>query len=284
MASSWRDTMMQASEFSTLAIKSYSYKAEVLAKDYLLVEPFVPFVSVLAGVFMCKMAYDATHWFSSHYIHGYGSLTKVQRMEWSNRGMSSVHAIYITIISLYLVFFSDLFADNSANGFVVFRSSTLSVFALGVSVGYFISDLAMIIWLYPSLGGMEFITHHLLSVFAISYAITSGEGQLYTFLCLISETTTPGINLRWFLDVSGLKRSKLYIVNGIAIFLTWLGARLLLFMFLFYHLYSHYDQVKQMDSFAFIIVFAVPSVLAVMNIIWFGKILRGLKRTLAKTQ
>ncbi|CAJ2675333.1 unnamed protein product [Trifolium pratense] len=47
----------------------------------------------------------------------------------------------------------------------------------------------------------------------------SGEGQLYTYMVLISETTTPGVNLRWYLDVAGMKRSKAYLINGVVIFI-----------------------------------------------------------------
>ncbi|MQM10061.1 hypothetical protein Taro_042950 [Colocasia esculenta] len=166
-------------------------------------------------------AYDLTHLASSYCVKGYTSLTKIQRIEWNNRGMSSVHAFYITTMSLYLVCFSSMFSDDGPGGLVVFRSSPLSIFTLGVSVGYFITDLAMIFWLYPSLGGMEYVIHHLLSVFGISYAMYSGEGQLYTFLVLISETTTPGINLRWFLDTAGMKRSKAYLINGVLMFFAW---------------------------------------------------------------
>ena len=41
-------------------------------------------------------------------------------------------------------------------------------------------------------------------------------------MVLLSEVTTPEINLRWYLDISGLKRSKAYLINGVAIFLAWL--------------------------------------------------------------
>ncbi|MQL73761.1 hypothetical protein Taro_006123 [Colocasia esculenta] len=197
---------------------STRYEAEVLVKEYLLSDSFVPYTSVLGGIFMCKMAYDLTHLVSSYYVKGYPSLTKIQRIEWSNRGMSSAHAVYITIMSLYLVFFSHIFAGDAHGGFIVFRSSPLSIFTLGVSVGYFITDLAMILWLYPSLGGMEYV------------------------------------------------------------------ARIFLFIYLFYHVYQHYEEVRLMDIIAYVIVFAVPSVLAVMNMVWFGKILRGLQKTLAKRQ
>lgn len=86
-------------------------------------------------------------------------------------------------------------------------------------------------------------------------------------------------------------------------------ARIILFMYLFYQIFLHYDQVhgnssgfnvhdgyqthisdlilvriqiKQMETFGYLLVCVVPAILFVMNMIWFSKILRGLKKTLAK--
>ncbi|GFZ14425.1 TRAM, LAG1 and CLN8 (TLC) lipid-sensing domain containing protein [Actinidia rufa] len=42
------------------------------------------------------------------------------------------------------------------------------------------------------------------------------------------------------------------------------------------------QQVKKMSTFGVFLVVTAPSVLYVMNLIWFGKIIRGLKKTLAK--
>lgn len=83
----------------------------------------------------------------------------------------------------------------------------------------------MICWFYPSLGGVEYVSiyfqveetlfnidlyvvcqiltvefqvvHHSLSAIAVAYSMYTGEGQLYTFMVLISEVTTPEINMRW---------------------------------------------------------------------------------------
>jgi hypothetical protein len=98
------------------------------------------------------------------------------------------------------------------------------------------------------------VFHHILCLVCAVYSMLSGEGQLYAYMFLISETTTPGINLRWyvnklaghtkcwlddvifesnlsccstpvssrFLDVAGKKNSKAYIANGVAMFVTWL--------------------------------------------------------------
>jgi hypothetical protein len=101
--------------------------------------------------------YDITHLVSSFYYKSYPSLTKAQKLEWNNRwshlsakvhpvfiyisyspymfymfrGISTVHAIFITYMSVYLVFFSDLFSDQ-LDGPITSRNSNLSNFTLGV--------------------------------------------------------------------------------------------------------------------------------------------------------
>ncbi|GMY34914.1 TLC domain-containing protein 4-B-like [Fagus crenata] len=279
-----RKTVMAFTSYQNLAIKSYQNQAHVLVKNYLLADPFIPYTSILGGIFLFKVGYDLTQLISTFYLKSYNGLTKIQRIEWNNRGISTIHAIFITVISLYFVFWSDLFSDQQFAGIVTYRSSPLSVFAMGVSVGYFLADLALIFWLYPSLGGMEYVIHHSLSGVAVAYSMFSGEGQLYTFMILISEVSTPAINMRWYLDTAGMKRSSAYLINGIVIFFAWLAARILLFVYMFYHVYLHYDQVIQMHAFGYFLVFVVPSALAIMNLMWFGKIIMGLKKTLAKRQ
>ncbi|KAI3700183.1 hypothetical protein L2E82_44804 [Cichorium intybus] len=275
---------MAVSKKTALAFKSYQNHAQVLVKTYLLADAFMPYTSVLGGIFATKMVYDLTQLISTFYFRTYAGLTKIQRIEWNNRGMSSIHAIFITAMSLYFVFWSDLYSDQYTDGPVTFRNSPLSTFALGVSVGYFLSDLGMIIWLYPSLGGLEYVVHHTLSAIAVGYAMFTGEGQLYTFMVLISELTTPEINLRWYLDTAGLKKSNAYLINGVVIFFAWMVARILLFVYMFYHVYLHYHQVIEMHPIGFLLVFTVPSVLGAMNLMWFGKIIKGMMKTLAKRQ
>ncbi|KAG8385140.1 hypothetical protein BUALT_Bualt03G0010800 [Buddleja alternifolia] len=265
-----------------LAFKSYQNQAEVLVKNYVLADHFIPYTSVLGGILACKLVYDLTQVISTFYFSTYNGLTKIQRAEWNNRGISTLHAIFISIVSLYFVFWSELFSDRNSAGLITLRNSPLSTFALGVSVGYFIADLGMICWLYPTLGGVEYIVHHSLSGIAVAYSMFTGEGQLYTFMVLISEVTTPEINMRWYLDTAGLKKSSAYLINGVVIFFGWLVARILLFVYMFYHVYLHHAQVMKMHTFGSLLVFCVPLALAVMNLMWFGKILKGLKKTLSK--
>ncbi|XP_010555665.1 PREDICTED: transmembrane protein 56 [Tarenaya hassleriana] len=134
------------------------------------------------------------------------------------------------------------------------------------------------------LGGVEYVFHHCISMFAIILAVTSGQSQFYIFMVLLSEATTPFVNLRWYLDTSGQKSSKLYTCNGIALFLGWLVARVLLFIYFFVHMFLHFDQVKQVFPLGFYSLLTIPPALGVMNLLWFWKITKGLIKTLSKAR
>ncbi|XP_073281378.1 uncharacterized protein [Primulina huaijiensis] len=266
-----------------MVIRSTQSIVELLPQDYVFTDSLVVCSSVIIGIIACKMVYGLSWLIGAVYFKSYSGLSEYRQIEWNNRAMSTLHAIFITNASLYFVFWSDLYSNDKFVGPITLRRSTLSSFTLGVSTGYFFSDLGMIFWFYPSLGGMEYVIHHLLSVVGLCYAMLTGEGQLYTYMLSISEATTPWINLRWYLDEAGMKNSSVYLTNGIIIFISWLQvARILLSVYLFYHVYVHYGQVKQMHTTGVMLLLVVPSALSVMNLIWFGKIFKGLKKTLAR--
>ncbi|EYU36876.1 hypothetical protein MIMGU_mgv1a0158091mg [Erythranthe guttata] len=142
----------------------------------------------------------------------------------------------------------------------------------------------MIFYYYPALGGMEYVIHHGLSMYSITMALLSGQAQFYILMVLFTEITTPFVNLRWRLDIAGMKNSRIYIYNGVALFFGWLVARIVLFMFFFYHMFIHFDQVKEIFPLGFYSLISVPPVISVMNIFWFWKIARGMVKTLRKAK
>ncbi|GFP98747.1 transmembrane protein 56-b [Phtheirospermum japonicum] len=227
--------------------------------------------SVFAGILMCKIVFDLTGVISSSLFKGYyDKLSKKEKLEWNNRGFSTFHAIVVAAGSLYLVVFSDLFADPQ-DGLIINKSSTLSNTVLGVSIGYFLCDLSMILYHYPALGGIDL-------------SLLSGQAQMYILMVLFTEITTPFVNLRWYLDVAGLKNSKMYIYNGVALFFGWLVARIILFVILFYHMFTHFDEVKLVFPLGFYSVVAAPPVVSLMNLFWFWKIAKGMVKTLRKAR
>ncbi|KAL6853774.1 hypothetical protein ACP4OV_019803 [Aristida adscensionis] len=200
--------------------------------------------SVLAGVVMCGAVYEITRQVSTRCFKGYSSLSRMQKVEWNNRGFSTFHALVAAAISFYLVVISDLFNEDVHNGIIIDRKSWLSDAMFGVSIGYFLTDLVMILWCFPSLGGKEYLLHHGLSIYAIGLALLSGKAHFYILMVLFTEVTTPFVNLRWYLDAAGQKTCKLYLYNGVALFAAWLVARIILFMHLFTHMYFHFDQCE----------------------------------------
>ncbi|KAK1285885.1 hypothetical protein QJS10_CPB20g00012 [Acorus calamus] len=249
-----------------------------------LIEHLLLPASVLCGIIMCKIIYEVTGLFSSLYIKGYAKLSNAQKVEWNNRGISTFHAIIVAVVSFHLVVLSDLFRDESQDEMMINKTSTLSDGLFGISLGYFLSDLGMILWHFPALGGKEYLLHHGLSMYSIFLSLISGQGQFYILMVLFTESTTPFVNLRWYLDLAGKKNSKLYILNGIALFLGWLVARILLFIYFYMHMYTHFDQVRTMFPLGFYSLLVVPPMLALMNVFWFWKICKGLRKTLMKAR
>ncbi|KAK7305582.1 hypothetical protein VNO77_43488 [Canavalia gladiata] len=239
---------------------------------------------VFTGIILCVIVYRLTAILSSLLFMGYGKLSSAEKIEWNNRGFSTFHALFVSFMSFYLLMLSDIFNKDSQEELVVNRSSTLSNSVLGISIGYFLADLAMILWNFPALGGLEYVLHHGLSLISIIQSLLSGQGLIYILMVLFSESTTPFVNLRWHLDIAGLKNSKLYIWNGVALFFGWLVARIFLFIFFFIHMWIHFDEVKEIYPLGFYSLLVVPPVLAVLNVFWFWKITKGMVKTLSKAK
>lgn len=240
--------------------------------------------SVFGGIVMCRFAYELTGLISPLIFKGFIKLEKAQQLEWKNRGFSTFHALFAAVGSLYFLVVSDLFDEHTKEELLINRSSASLDTFLSMSIGYFLSDLAMIIWTYPTLGGFEYILHHGLSMLALGQALLSGQVQFYILIVLFTEVTTPFVNLRWYLDVAGKKNSTLYMLNGVAMFAGWLVARVILFVFFFYHLFTHFDQLKQVYPMGYYSVLTIPPALAVMNLVWFRKIAKGLIKTLTNSK
>ncbi|KAF2535331.1 hypothetical protein F2Q70_00002999, partial [Brassica cretica] len=136
--------------------------------------------------------------------------------------------------------------------------------------------------LYFSLGGSKYIFHHCLSGVSVAYYLFFGEDQLYTYMVLIFEVTTSEINLRGYFDISGLKQSEAYLINEVAIFLTWKTARIILCSYMFYHIYKNYQITKILASFFQNQTSVVSIALSVMNLMSFGKTVKRLMITLEK--
>ncbi|XP_024527921.1 transmembrane protein 56 [Selaginella moellendorffii] len=205
--------------------------------------------------------------------NAYTKLSDKDRVEWNNRAISFTHAVVATLVAGYLFFVSDLFREEVAYGPVVFRSTIFTQFFLGVSNGYFITDMAMLLKYYPNLGEIEFVVHHAVSIISLFLAVHSGYAHIYLYTVLLSESTTPFINIRWYLAAADMKKTRAYTINGIALFVSWLVS-------LSSSCYKQEKKVIEIDTIGYYFMFFSTSVFAVMNLYWFEKIARGLIKVL----
>ncbi|KAL6588033.1 hypothetical protein OROMI_001011 [Orobanche minor] len=116
---------------NVLAIKSYQNQVQVVVRNYILADPYIPYTSVVDGMLTFKLVSELYQLTSILYFQSYNGLTKIQRIEWNNRRFH-LHAVFISAMSLYFVFWSDLFSDHNSTGLITFRNSPLSTFALGL--------------------------------------------------------------------------------------------------------------------------------------------------------
>ncbi|KAG6554991.1 hypothetical protein Mapa_003576 [Marchantia paleacea] len=245
-------------------------------------EPLLWLGAAVLGAIACKIVYDIMKLASPMFFHSYRGLSREKQVEWDNRGFSTAHAFFCTVAAGYLLYISDVFNDTAPYGPIPFRSTIFSYFTIAFSTGYFFADLAMILWTYPSLGGPEYVVHHLLSIGSLILANYTAHAHYYILMVLFSEVSTPFINLRWYLLTCGLKNSNAFVYNGMALLVVWLFARVILFIYFFYHVYTEFDQISQLYLPGFYFMFTAPPTLALMNLFWFYKIVAGALRVLAK--
>lgn len=156
------------------------------------------------------------------------------------------------------------------------RSDAVSTATLGFSAGYFAMDLIMLVLYYPSFGTTALGVHHVAALLSVAASALTGQGQAYTLLLLGTELTTPLVNARWFLDKAGLKDHPLYLINGLAMATSWLAVRVIFMALYFFPLmWRHRAEEAVLAPPCRVLLNTVPPTLLILNLYWFGKIVKG---------
>ncbi|XP_068669015.1 uncharacterized protein [Aristolochia californica] len=88
--------------------------------------------AVVGGILMCKFVYVVSALISSQF-KCYVELNQEVKVEWNNRGFSTVHALFAAGAAFYLVWLSDLFQSRSDHELMINSNSILSNSVLSVS-------------------------------------------------------------------------------------------------------------------------------------------------------
>ncbi|GAQ81464.1 hypothetical protein KFL_000810050 [Klebsormidium nitens] len=251
---------------ATLPPQSFHYNASIAE--------WVPAAIFGAVASLSVFILSATY---SPLLEAYRKLPPMKKTEWDNRMFSTTHSLFVTFAAISF-FRSSLFLEPSLakDDLVILRATPFTFAAFGLSLGYFLLDIAMMTFYYPALGGAEYLVHHVAAALAILTALVTGNGHVFIMIVFVTEMTTPFVNLRWYLSNSGLRQSVWYTINGVLLFVGWLTARVLVFLYLFWYMYDHRDELHVFTPTQKAALFGLPPIFFVLNLYWFLRILVGM--------
>lgn len=130
-------------------------------------------------------------------------------------------------------------------------------------------------------GTLAMNIHHACALISVTISGFTGKGHVYVLLAMSTEVTTPLVNARWLLDKAGLRQHKIYLLNGLAMMVMWFFDRILFLAFYFFPLlYKHRDELVLLNSIYRVFLLSIPPLLTVLNVFWFGKMVKGAMRLL----
>jgi len=237
--------------------------------------------SAVASFVVCSLLFVAGPMVVARLLKPYATMTYRNAKDRDSSGcryFSFVHALVVTALNFYILLATDTFDDSPSNKDPVplmWRYSLLSRVSLGISLGYFLLDALLVAWYMPAMGGMEMETHHIAAFLSVFVTVWYREVHMYTLILLATECTTPFINFRWLLEKMNWKHTVWYKMNGIALVLSWILVRIVMFVFFFVHLYHRRDQLWRLHWPVGVAILTVPPLLSALNLLWFSKIARG---------
>jgi hypothetical protein len=140
----------------------------------------------------------------------------------------------------------------------------------------------MFLFHYPH-GTMAMNIHHFCAFLSVTISGLTGMGHVYVLMVMSTELTTPLVNARWLLDKAGLKQHKIYLVNGISMMVMWFLDRIVFLAFYYFPLiYRHRDELVMLNVVYRNLLLWIPPLLTVLNVFWFGKMVKGAIRMVHK--
>ncbi|XP_035678406.1 TLC domain-containing protein 4-A-like [Branchiostoma floridae] len=218
----------------------------------------------------------------------YRQLTPGQRLDWNIRTSSMLNSLITGPLSVYLIISDYELGENP-----IWGHSRGALHLLAVMVGFTMTDMLNMLYYYSYwkyMGGLEYtvyIAHHVVVLVAYMSCLTIGNLPYFAVFRLTCENSTLFVNTKWLLETKGVsKSSKPYIVNGLALALSWFVFRIAVippYWYMVYQVYGteQYNRLHALNRYIWIVACVV---LEVLNIQWFSRIVKGAKKVLQKAK
>lgn len=199
-------------------------------------------------------------------------------LDWNLRITSAVNSCFIFPLSTFALL-------NSLDWSDMFSDSFYGRLSMQICGGYFVHDFCVVIYLrnyYPQIG--DFIIHHIVSI--VAFTLCEKNNALFWFanVRLLSEFSTPFVNLRWMLNQLELRQSRLYDLNRKITFYAFLFFRIcpipVYWLVAIYNIRQPDFDKLDIPLKAILLVSGIA--LDILNINWFGKLSKGMNKTRKK--
>ena len=124
---------------------------------------------------------------------------------------------------------------------------------------------------------MEFAGHHLVSFVGFYLAVKYQAGLWFANFRLLSEFSTPLLNIRFFLQEFGMRDSRLYGINGMCIMVAFCLCRICTLPKFWLATYVNFSHLKKCPTSCIAILFVSGILLDTLNLIWLTKMINFVK-------
>lgn len=193
-----------------------------------------------------------------------------------------LHSLIMGFKSLELIYGNQLTIYDFHNRIIIWESF------VEYSIGYLLYDTYLMFIINTSRSNKEIIMnllHHVFVLILSYYTVcVCYYGSSLNVIAFLSELTVPFTNLRWILkNIYGGTDTKIYLVNGIFIFITFLLFRVMSLGYCMYMIFIIQPRISGgytgYNLEGYLGYLCDPTMLCfyIMNLYWFSKVCEGLK-------
>jgi len=194
----------------------------------------------------------------------YSKLPHIEKAEWQTRIVSTLHAVIVFPIAVYVVCFEHEYRANP-----VFGKSDTAIIAFAMGVGYFFSDFVMVLF-YRIPPMTPIILHHVFAGWGFLIAVGPlAQGAWYGVALLLTEASTPLNNTHWMLMKSGKEDTFWCTTVGKTFAISWFFFRILPFPYILYMVYLFWSDLMHMKFYVQLVLGLNIAWLMFMNYVYF---------------
>lgn len=197
----------------------------------------------------------------------------MKRSGWSSNPLSrmgsTIHAIVVGIMALVL-----FFTTPSQELWMVYPPETeLWLYMFGTMFLYLLFDMLLMI-LMPDDGDLLWVFHHLIGGVGIALIRESHTVWPIGLYFVITELSTPFLNLCWLLIKFDMQKSVLFHVSTLFLFITFFGIRWGGGFLLWWYIWFNLETIFHTHWFICFYIFFGCGTVTVLNLIWGWKLLK----------